>query len=192
MKPVSYLAGDFKLIRHRMLSPEKMGWKYRAAWMQDHAEEIEQLLRHIQDHGPVRSADFTHSPKGHLAAGGNGNRINATWRDYFTAGKVMVVERRNFQRVYDLTRRVMPHWDDERDGLLQPQAESLMLDKSARSLGIFREQWLADYYRLKRPDLTSWRESRVEQQQIIPVEVETLGKLWLHADLFPLLEQAAE
>lgn len=102
----------------------------------------------------------------------------------------MVVERRNFQRVYDLTHRVMPHWDDERDGLLQPQAESLMLDNSARSLGIFREQWLADYYRLKRPDLKGWRESRAEQQQIIPVEVETLGRLWLHADLLSQLEPA--
>lgn len=102
----------------------------------------------------------------------------------------MVVERRNFQRVYDLTHRVMPHWDDERDGLLQPQAESLMLDNSARSLGIFREQWLADYYRLKRPDLKGWQESRAEQQQIIPVEVETLGRMWLHADLLSQLEPA--
>ncbi len=31
----------------------------------------------------------------------------------------MVAERRNFQRVYDLTPRVMPHWDlFKRDGLL--------------------------------------------------------------------------
>ncbi|MDI5454446.1 hypothetical protein MJM04_32245, partial [Salmonella enterica subsp. enterica serovar Cerro] len=42
----------------------------------------------------------------------------------------------------------------------------------------FREQWLADYYRLKRPDLKGWRENRAEQQQIIPVEVETLGRMW--------------
>lgn len=41
-----------------------MGWKYRAAWMHDHAEEIEQLVRHIQEHGPVRSADFEHAQKG--------------------------------------------------------------------------------------------------------------------------------
>lgn len=180
---------DFKLIRHRMLSPEKMGWKYRAAWMHEHAEEIEQLVRHIQEHGPVRSADFEHAQKG----------VSGWWEwkphkrhleGLFTAGKVMVVERRNFQRVYDLTRRVMPHWDDERDGLSQSQAESLMLDNSARSLGIFREQWLADYYRLKRPDLKGWRESRAEQQQIIPVEVETLGRMWLHADLLSQLEPA--
>jgi uncharacterized protein YcaQ len=49
----------------------------------------------------------------------------------------MVVERRNFQRVYDLTQRVMPHWDDERDAL-SAQAEAIMLRNSARSLGIFR------------------------------------------------------
>lgn len=108
----------------------------------------------------------------------------------FTAGKVMVVERRNFQRVYDLTHRVMPHWDDERDPLSQEDAESVMLDNSARSLGIFREQWLADYYRLKRPALKNWCNERAEQQQIIPVDVEGLGTLWLHSHLQPLLEQA--
>ncbi|QRG77698.1 winged helix-turn-helix domain-containing protein [Citrobacter sp. R56] len=180
---------DFALIRHRMLSPENMGWKYKAAWMKEHAHEIEQLMQHIHHNGPVRSADFEHPRKG----------ANGWWEwkphkrhleGLFTAGKVMVVERRNFQRVYDLTQRVMPHWDDKRDLLSQAQAETAMLDNSARSLGIFREPWLADYYRLKRPALNAWRDARAEQQQIIPVEVETLGTLWLHADLQPLLEQA--
>ncbi|STI87089.1 putative cytoplasmic protein [Escherichia coli] len=31
---------DFRLIRHRMLAPEKMGWKYKDAWMQEHEAEI--------------------------------------------------------------------------------------------------------------------------------------------------------
>lgn len=61
---------------------------------------------------------------------------------------------------------------------------------TVRSLGIFREQWLADYYRLKRPALAAWCEARAEQQQIIVVHVEKLGNLWLHADLLPLLERA--
>lgn len=180
---------DFMLIRHRMLAPEKMGWKYKAAWMKEHAHEIEQLLQHIQHNGPVRSADFEHPRKG----------VSGWWEwkphkrhleGLFTAGKVMVVERRNFQRVYDLTHRVMPHWDDERDLLSQEDAESAMLDNSARSLGIFREQWLADYYRLKRPALKNWCNVRAQQQQIIPVDVEGLGTLWLHSHFQPLLEQA--
>ena len=180
---------DFRLIRHRMLAPEKMGWKYKDAWMQEHEAEIAQLIQHIHDKGPVRSADFEHPRKG--ASGW------WEWKPHkrhleglFTAGKVMVIERRNFQRVYDLTHRVMPDWDDERDLVSQTEAEIIMLDNSARSLGIFREQWLADYYRLKRPALAAWREARAEQQQIIAVHVEKLGNLWLHADLLRLLERA--
>ncbi|HBA3027248.1 TPA: winged helix-turn-helix domain-containing protein [Escherichia coli] len=180
---------DFRLIRHRMLAPEKMGWKYKDAWMQEHEAEIAQLIQHIHDKGPVRSADFEHPRKG--ASGW------WEWKPHkrhleglFTAGKVMVIERRNFQRVYDLTHRVMPDWDDERDLVSQTEAEIIMLDNSARSLGIFREQWLADYYRLKRPALAARREARAEQQQIIAVHVEKLGNLWLHADLLPLLERA--
>lgn len=180
---------DFRLIRHRMLAPEKMGWKYKDAWMQEHEAEIAQLIQHIHDKGPVRSADFEHPRKG--ASGW------WEWKPHkrhleglFTAGKVMVIERRNFQRVYDLTHRVMPDWDDERDFVSQTEAEIIMLDNSARSLGIFREQWLADYYRLKRPALAAWREARAEQQQIIAVHVEKLGNLWLHDDLLPLLERA--
>ena len=180
---------DFRLIRHRMLAPEKMGWKYKDAWMQEHEAEIAQLIQHIHDKGPVRSADFEHPRKG--ASGW------WEWKPHkrhleglFTAGKVMVIERRNFQRVYDLTHRVMPDWDDERDLVSQTEAEIIMLDNSARSLGIFREQWLADYYRLKRPALAAWREARAELQQIIAVHVEKLGNLWLHDDLLPLLERA--
>lgn len=110
-----------------------MGWKYKDAWMQEHEAEIAQLIQHIHDKGPVRSADFEHPRKG--ASGW------WEWKPHkrhleglFTAGKVMVIERRNFQRVYDLTYRVMPDWDDERDLVSQTEAEIIMLDNSARSL----------------------------------------------------------
>ena len=182
---------DFSLVRHRMLSPDKMGWKYRQEWMQEHAAEIEDLIAHIQENGPVRSADFKHPEKG-----------SSGWWEWkphkrhleglFTSGKVMVIERRNFQRVYDLTHRVMPHWDDQRDLLTQDAAEAIMLENSARSLGIFRPQWLADYYRLRQPALKPLLQAWQHSQRAVPVEVDTLGEMWLHADLLPLLPQALE
>jgi uncharacterized protein YcaQ len=181
---------DFQLIRHRMLAPDNMGWKYRKEWMQEHAEEIETLITHIADNGPVRSADFEHPRKG--ASGW------WEWKPHkrhleglFTAGKVMVIERRNFQRVYDLTTRVMPHWDDARDSLPQAQAEYLMLKNSARSLGLFRAQWLADYYRLRQPALPALLERLQEENAIVPVNVESLGPAWLHTDLLPLMNDGA-
>ncbi|EPN9525918.1 winged helix-turn-helix domain-containing protein [Cronobacter malonaticus] len=180
---------DFPLFRHRMLKPENMGWKYRAAWMEEHAQEIGELMAFIERNGPVRSADFEHPRKG--ASGW------WEWKPHkkhleglFTAGQVMVVERRNFQRVYDLTTRVLPEWDDSLHLIDQAQAEAQMLANSARSLGIFRSAWLADYYRLRNvaigPLLQAWQDEGV----VVPVDVETLGTMWLHHALLPLLERA--
>lgn len=180
---------DFGLVRHNMLQPEKMGWKYRAAWMQEHEQDIAQLLEHVRLNGPVRSADFAHPQKG---AGGWW-----AWKPHkrhleglFTAGKLMVKARHNFQRIYDLTERVQPQWDDARDLPTREAAQRQMLLNSARSLGIFQPAWLADYYRLRNvalaPLLMQWQ----EQGEIIAVEVERLGAMWLHQSLVPLLERA--
>ncbi|MBB1199901.1 winged helix-turn-helix domain-containing protein [Enterobacteriaceae bacterium 89] len=180
---------DFSLIRHRMLAPHKMGWKYREEWMQENAEEIEALLAHIQENGPVRSADFEHPKKG-TSGWWEWKPHKRHLEGLFTSGKVMVIGRHNFQRIYDLTSRVMPGWDDERDLLSQEQAEERMLQNSARSLGIFKAQWLADYYRLRQPTLPVLLARWQEEGRIFPVEVEGLGAMWLHADLLSLLDEA--
>ncbi|WP_312978693.1 winged helix-turn-helix domain-containing protein [Atlantibacter sp.] len=177
---------DFELVRHQMLQPENMGWKYRAEWMAEHAGDIAELLDWIAQNGPVRSADFEHPRPG--------QRGWWDWKPHkrhleglFSAGKVMVVERRNFQRVYDLTTRVMPHWDDEKHLLPQELAQARMLENSARSLGIFKSAWLADYYRLKKVPLTEHIARWQAQGSVVSVEVESLGQMWLHQDLLPLL-----
>ncbi len=108
----------------------------------------------------------------------------------FTAGKVMVIERRNFQRVYDLTHRVMPDWDDERDLVSQTEAEIIMLDNSARSLGHIPRTVAGRLLSAETSGTGGLARSGAEQQQIIAVHVEKLGNLWLHADLLPLLERA--
>ncbi|MCT4714319.1 winged helix-turn-helix domain-containing protein [Enterobacteriaceae bacterium H18W14] len=182
---------DFALVRHRMLQPENMGWKYKPEWMVEHAKEIELLLNHIAENGPVRSADFEHPRKG---AGGWWE-----WKPHkkhleglFTSGLVMVIERRNFQRVYDLTTRVMPDWNDELHLIHQQDAERQMLENSARSLGIFRPEWLADYYRLRRVSVTSVIEEWQKQEKVTPVQTEKLGEMWVHHSLLPLLPHAEQ
>ncbi|NIG74345.1 winged helix-turn-helix domain-containing protein [Klebsiella sp. Ap-873] len=182
---------DFALIRHRMLSPENMGWKYRPEWMKEHAEDIGQLLAYIKDNGPVRSADFEHPRKG-ASGWWEWKPQKKHLEGLFTAGQVMVTERRNFQRVYDLTHRVMPQWNDAQHLIEQPEAELLMLENSARSLGIFRPEWLADYYRLKNIALKPLIESWLSSGNVIRVQVDKLGDMLLHHSLLPLLEKAQQ
>ena len=126
-----------------------MGWKYSTAWMAQHADEIADLLRHIADNGPVRSADFATAP-GHRPGWWSWKPHKRHLENLFTAGELMVSARQNFQRIYDLRQRVMPEWDDARDMLSEAEAREQMLRNSAASLGLFRAEWLPDYYRLKR------------------------------------------
>lgn len=183
---------DYGLLRHRMLNPQGMGWKFSQAWFDEHQSDIQALLGHIAENGPVRSADFTADKK---SASG--------WWDWkphkkhletlFTSGKLMVSERRNFHRVYDLAERVMPDWDDASQTLDQGVAEYQMLRRSAQYLGIFKPEWLADYYRLKRVNTKAVIAQLLADKEITPVEVTGLeGIFYVHQQQFSLLQQATE
>lgn len=174
---------DFGLLRHRMLDPQGMGWKHSQEWVNKHHAAIEALLQHVVAQGPVRSADFTAEKRG-----ANG------WWDWkpekrhleilFTTGKLMVAERRNFHRVYDLTQRLLPDWDDNAHALPQAEAQQEMLRRSCRYLGIFRAEWLADYYRLKRVAPKKLLETLVQQEEISPVNIDGLdGEFYVHQSL---------
>ncbi|MDI9222922.1 winged helix-turn-helix domain-containing protein [Pantoea sp. EA-12] len=179
---------DYPLLRHRMLEPQRLGWKYSEQWVEAHQQEITDLLAHISENGPVRAADFA-----------NDKQTKPGWwawkphkrhlENLFSAGELMVVERRNFQRVYDLRSRVMPEWNDAQHALSEAEAVLAMLNHSSRSLGIFRANWLADYYRLKRAPIKTWLEKAEARGDIVRVEVEQLGEMWLHKGLLPLLEK---
>ena len=183
---------DFGLLRHRMLQPQGMGWKYSEEWMQDHRTAIDALLQHIEATGPVRSADFSAEKKG-----------NSGWWDWkpekrhleilFTAGKLMVAERRNFHRVYDLTERLMPHWDDSRHGLAADHARHEMLKRTCRFLGIFKAEWLADYYRLKRVAPKALLAGLQQQGEVLPVLIDGLdGEFYVHHSLAAELRLAEQ
>ena len=76
--------------------------------LEQHGDVVEHVLERIRKEGPLASADFA-APDG---------RKRGSWWDWkpaklaleahFAMGRLMVTERRNFQRVYDLAERVLP------------------------------------------------------------------------------------
>ena len=178
---------DYPLLRHRMLNPHRLGWKYNSEWVENWQEEISELLAHIEQNGPVKSADFV-APQGQKPGWWAWKPHKRHLENLFSAGELMVTERRNFQRVYDLRQRVMPEWDDAVHALDEPAAVRQMLSNSAKSLGLFRDAWLADYYRLKRAPIRQVLAELLENQEVVSVDVESLGQCYLHASLLPLLE----
>ncbi len=183
---------DYGLLRHRMLDPSGMGWKYSIEWHERHRKDIDALLAHIRDTGPVRSADFAHPDDG----GGNG------WWDWkpqkrhlevlFTLGKLMIAERRNFQRVYDLAERVLPDWDDRRDLPSPEAARQTLVAQTCRALGVIRADWVADYYRLARRTYASDLHALADAGELLAVRVEGWKEdVFVARELEPLLDDAA-
>ncbi len=162
---------DYRLLRHRMLDPAAMGWKFSAQWLETHQDEITQILERVRASGPVRASDFERK-----AGKGNG------WWDWkpekrhlevlFTAGQLMVKERHNFQRIYDLAERVRPDWDDGRDLPSKERVQRDMVRASCRALGLVKTGWVADYYRLRRGKYDELLHRLADEGELSPVRVE--------------------
>ena len=183
---------DYGLMRHRMLDPSKMGWKYAAEWHRRHKADIDRLLDHVRENGPVRAADFERE-----AGPGNG------WWDWkpekrhlevlFTLGHLMVAERRNFHRVYDVAERVLRNWNDQRDLPAAATVLPTLVARTCRALGIARADWIADYYRIERRKYTAELHALADRGEAIPVRV----KGWkedgfVSSELAPMLDDAAQ
>ncbi|WP_322012313.1 winged helix-turn-helix domain-containing protein [Paraburkholderia sp. J12] len=183
---------DYGLLRHRMLDPSGMGWKYAAEWHAKYRREIDALLARIRANGPVRSADFARA-EGEKGGG---------WWDWkpekrhlevlFATGRLMVSERRNFQRVYDVAERVLPHWNDARDLPPRTDAERTLLLRTCRALGVIRADWAADYYRLPRRPYGDALHALADEGELLPVRVEGWKHdAFVHREFAPLLDEAA-
>ena len=100
----------------------------------------------------------------------------------------MVVER-NFHRVYDLTRRVMPDWDDERDALSRETQRPLCCAIApVASASSAPSGWPITIACASRRYRVCWR--RQEEGLVVPVNVEALGEMWLHHKALAQLETA--
>ncbi|SDE24128.1 winged helix-turn-helix domain-containing protein [Paraburkholderia lycopersici] len=183
---------DYGLLRHRMLDPSGMGWKYAAGWHAQYREEIDALLERIRAEGAVRSADFARAP-GDKGSG---------WWDWkpekrhlevlFATGALMVAERRNFQRVYDVAERVLPHWNDARDLPPRADAERELLLRTCRALGVVRADWAADYYRLPRRPYGEALHALADAGEVLPARVEGWKQdVFVHRDYAALVDDAA-
>lgn len=143
---------DWPLLRAALR--DKTGhWAIRSA-ERTHARDAEgmaALLELIRRDGPVRSADFRRAP-GAGAGGWWAWSEEKRWLEAgFARGTLMVARRERFQRVYDLSERVLAAAgiDPARVQLPDPSAARLALvERSVRALGVARLAWLGDYFRL--------------------------------------------
>ena len=107
--------------------------KTLARWYQVDSDIVNSVLDFVCNYGPVLSSSFPNLDK---RAGGWWNRKpeKEALEYLFDIGMLMVKERRNFQRVYDLRERVLPDWDDSNVPSTEEMNKSLVL-KSVKAMG---------------------------------------------------------
>ena len=99
---------DFRYFLPRMRNFENPTNQWGKYMMQKCSHLLQPVLERIRNEGPLSSKDFSHPS----------DKKGGTWWDWkpakaalemlFWKGDLMVTERRNFQKVYDLTERVLP------------------------------------------------------------------------------------
>ncbi|MFI5001424.1 MAG: winged helix-turn-helix domain-containing protein, partial [Reyranellales bacterium] len=136
------------------------------------ASYIDEVRRQLADRGPLAASDLA-SGTGKTGPwwGWSDAKFAMEW--LFFAGEVTTATRRGaFERVYDLTERVLPASILSLPTPSAEQAQRELLRISARALGVATETDLRDYFRLGVADTKARLAELVEAGDLLPVTVE--------------------
>jgi len=172
------------LLRWRMAEADRgeRGWGSLRTYASDRRAEAMRTLARIAAEGPLSASDFEDG-KGQGGWWGWGEaKRQLEW--LFWAGHITTATRRNsFERVYDLTERVIPA---EILALPTPDKEAAhraLIARAASALGVATETDLRDYFRTEVGPTRDAIAALVEDGLLEPVRVEGWAKpAWLHRD----------
>ncbi len=133
--------------------------------------EAEAILQRIKVEGPLAASDL----EGAKGKGGwwGWSDAKSALEWLFWTGRITTATRRaSFERVYDLSERVLPGAILDRPTPSEPDAHRQLLRIAARSLGVATAGDLRDYFRLSPDDAKPRIAELVEAGELTPVRVE--------------------
>ena len=161
------------LLRWRMDRADRgeSGWTSMRAFATERRGEAQAVLERIRGQGPMAASDFEHgkSRSGWWEWGATKRALE--W--LFRAGHITTATRRgSFERVYDLTGRVIPKAVLELPTPGGEEARLRLVEIAARALGLATAIDLRDYFRLRPEEARTAIASLVEDGTLLPVAVE--------------------
>lgn len=168
-----------------------------ADWAAEHAETIEHVLAAIRERGPLTSRAFERpdGPRPPAWTWYGGKPARAALELLWTRGDLMILRRNGFERVYDLTERVLPNGYAGELPTIEEQRRSFV-SRALRALGVATARWTADYFRTGGRAHVSARDAAQELQQMadeglaVPLDIPELKQpVWLDPALLPTLEE---
>ena len=137
------------LLRHRMATRKVYPYGFDT-FLKQNPEYAQMVLDRIREQGPLTAGDLPGPPNSASRIPGAwfGTVPRATLEAHFGRGNLGVADRLpNFQRVFDLSERVVPAPDYGR-AFPEQEAQRELLRRASRAHGIGTAADLADYYRM--------------------------------------------
>jgi len=170
----------YPLLRWRMQEAKK--WEGMTRLAREKPDYVAAVLKQVAERGPLRTSDLEEGAKslGGWWGWGDGKRA----LEYlFLSGQVTASERRGFERLYDITERVIPASLLSAPSISTPDAQRRLLEIAARAHGIATEMDLRDYFRLPVAETKARLAELVEARALLPVTVEGWKQqAYLHGD----------
>ena len=137
----------FQMPRQRSFREDPTNWYSR--WLRERGlpNEIEKVRERIQREGALKTKDFERGdhPGG---AWWNWRPAKVALETLYAFGELNIAGRVNFQRIYDLTERLLPEWVD----LSEPSSEErdrFWVERGAKALGVCMPRHAGDYTWMK-------------------------------------------
>ncbi len=184
----------FQMPHQRNLREHPTTWYNR--WLNEQVQKdfVPQVLERIRQEGGLKVSAF--ESDGHK--GGtwwNWRPAKVALEFLYAFGDLMVADRVNFQRVYDLTERVLPTWVD----VTEPSVEArdrFWVERGAKAHGVGLPRHAGDYTWMKITRSRPIVKELVKEGILVPINGELVdgktAELVVHRDHLPLLEQAAD
>jgi uncharacterized protein YcaQ len=172
--------------------------KWYNSWLEQRGdgEMVTIVLERIRQEGGLRASDFEY----------HGPPRRGSWWDWkpakialeylFARGDLMIANRVNFQRVYDLTERVLPQWVDTHPPTLE-ERDRYWIEQGVKALGICQPAQLAEYaFHMRRSLPKALAEDIMKEGVVVPIQAVLADgethEMVVHRDHLETLSQAVE
>lgn len=164
---------SYPLFRWRMdLARSGEGtWKRLQRYATEHRELVDEVLAQIGECGPLGAGELKVGERG---SGGwwGWSQSKEIMEWLFWTGVVTTARRRNFERLYDLTERVIPPHIQALPVPSKEDAQRELMMISARAMGVATLRDLRDYFRLPTAAAADRLRELIDAGALTPVEVE--------------------
>ena len=149
-------------------------WGGLARFAREKRDYIDAVLSRIEREGPVTGGDFSEGKQ--TAGWWNWSHGKRALEWLFWAGLITTRTRRGFERVYDLTERVLPAKIIRTPTPSEPDAHRELLRRAAGAMGVATEADLRDYFRMPLAETRARLAELVESGDLTSVKVKGWDK----------------